>query len=497
MINGRVNRSGVQRKARAGFWALIFVFSGVSSVKFNRNILGSLQKLSKSLMAPIAVLPAAALLQRLGAPDLLNIHWIFAAGDTIFTHLSLLFAIGIATGIADENNGIAGLAAVVGHLVLNNVAVTFNKTIDTGVLSGILVGLLAGSLYNHYKSIKLPAFLGFFGGRRFIPIITSFYCLILGVVTGFIWPPIQQAVNTAGNAIAGSGSTGGFFFGFLNRLLIPFGLHHVLNTIVWFQFGQYQTPSGKILQGDLTRFFAGDPTAGTFMTGFFPVMMFSLPAACLAMIVTAKKKQRKAVTGILLSVALTSFLTGITEPIEFLFIFLSPVLYVTHALLTGASLAVTSLLGMRCGFGFSAGFIDYLLNFGISGKPWELLLFGLAYGALYYFIFRYSIARFNIPTPGRLEEEESATLLGLSAEQLKERCGLILQAIGGKQNITAIDACVTRIRLTVKESWQVNESKLMELGATGVLKMPGNNFQIVVGTMADPIVTHLKNLIKN
>jgi N-acetylglucosamine PTS system EIICBA or EIICB component len=465
-------------------------------MKLNRNFLANLQKLSKALMAPIAVLPATALLKRLGAPDLLNIPWMFAAGDVIFNNLPLLFALGIAVGIADENNGIAGLAAVVGHLVLTSVALTFNKTIYTGVLTGLLVGVLAGFLYNKYKEIKLPTFLGFFGGKRFVPIITSFYSLILGVIIGLVWPPIQQVVNRVGNTIAGSGYIGGFFYGFFNRLLIPFGLHYVLHMIVWFQFGQFRSPSGKIFYGDMPRFFAKDPTAGTFMTGFFPIMMFALPAACIAMIVAAKKKHRKTVTGMLLSVAFTSFLTGITEPIEFLFMFLSPLLYLIHAILTGVSLALTTFLGMRSGFGFSAGFIDYLLSFGISSKPLELLLFGLVYGVLYYYIFLFFIKKFNIPTPGRLEEEESATFLKLSAEQLRERSAEILQAMGGKQNITAIDACVTRIRLTVKEADKVNEAKLVELGATGILKMPGNNYQIVVGTLADPIVTHLRLLLK-
>jgi PTS system N-acetylglucosamine-specific IIC component len=465
---------------------------------FQYNILAKLQKLSKALMAPIAVLPAAALLKRLGAPDLLNIPWMYAAGDTIFkdNNLSILFAIGIASGLAEDNNGIAGLAALVGHLILTSVALTFDSTINTGVISGLVVGVLAGLLYNKYHSIKLPSYLGFFGGKRFVPILTSLCALVLGVFTGWVWPPFQQVVNAIGNNIAGSGYIGGFFFGFCNRLLIPFGLHHVLNTIVWFQFGQYQAVNGKFIHGDLTRFFAGDPNAGTFMTGFFPIMMFALPAACIAMIVAARKKHRKAITGMLLSVAFTSFLTGITEPIEFLFMFLSPLLYLIHAALTGLSLAVVSMLGIRSGFGFSAGTIDYVLNFGIASKPLLLLLFGLGYGVLYYFIFLYAIKKWNIPTPGRLDEEESVSLVGLNITELKERCIALLKAMGGSNNIIVIDACVTRIRLEAKDSKRVNENRLMELGAANILKMPGNNYQIVVGTMADPIVTHIKSLIK-
>lgn len=463
----------------------------------NNKVLGGLQKLGKSLMTPVAILPAAGLLFRLGAPDVFNIPWMFAAGEAIFSNLALLFAIGIAIGFADENNGVAGLAGAVGYFVIINVAVTFNAKINMGVLAGIIAGLLAGKLYNKYKAIRLPDFLGFFNGKRFVPIVTSIWCLAIGVVSGFIWPHIQNVINSFGNTIANSGSIGGFFFGFFNRLLIPFGLHHVINSFTWFEFGKFTDTAGKVWSGDLTRFFHGDPTAGIFMTGFFPIMMFALPAACLAMIMAAKKKNRKAVTGMLLGVALTSFLTGITEPIEFLFMFLSPVLYVIHALLTGISLAVTSALGMKCGFAFSAGLTDYIINFGISSKPIGLVVVGLIFGAIYYFIFLFLIKKFDIPTPGRLDEsEESAVLSGLNNSELKSKAAEILEAIGCKENISSLDACITRIRLTAKDVDKVDEKKLKELGATGVLKMGKNNYQIVVGTVADPLVTHMKSLMK-
>lgn len=271
----------------------------------------------------------------------------------------------------------------------------------------------------------------------------------------------------------------------------------MINTFVWFQFGQFTTEAGKVITGDLSRFFAGDPTAGTFMTGFFPIMMFALPAACLAMIAAAKKENRKSIAGMLLGVAFTSFLTGITEPIEFLFMFLAPLLYVLHALFTGLALAVTAALGIKCGFGFSAGLIDYVLNFGISTKPLDIIFIGLAFGVVYYFVFLYIIKKLNLPTPGRMEDEESAALLGLSNTDLRDRAAEILKAIGGKENISVVDACVTRVRVTVKDANLVDESKLKALGASAVLKMPGNNFQIVVGTMADPLVTHMKAIMSN
>lgn len=458
------------------------------------NFLGGLQRLGKALMTPVAVLPAAALLLRLGAGDVLNLKWMAAAGGAIFDNLALLFAIGIAIGLAEENNGVAGLAGAVGYFVLTKVAGTFDQTINMGVLAGIVSGVLAAYLYNKYKAIKVPDFLGFFGGKRFVPIITSFYTLILGVLAGYGWPLVQQLISSVGNTIATSGATGGFIFGSLNRLLIPLGLHHVINSFAWFQFGEFVDAAGKVVTGDLHRFFAGDPTAGTFMTGFFPIMMVGLPAACLAMITTAKKENRKQVAGLLLGAAFTSFLTGITEPIEFLFMFLAPFLYIAHALLSGISLAVTTALGMRCGFGFSAGFIDYVLSFGISENPIGLFLISLVFGVVYYFVFVFFITKFNIPTPGRLDEE-SIVLVGLGNVELRDKASEILAAIGGKENIKVIDACITRIRTTVNNGEQVNEARLKELGATAVLKMPGNNFQIVVGTVADPLVTHMKAVI--
>lgn len=456
----------------------------------------TLQKLGKAMMMPVAVMPAAAILLRFGSPDVFNITWMFAAGNAIFTNLPIIFAIGIAIGLADDNNGVAGLAAAVGYFVLTNVAVTFNKNIDMGVLAGFAVGILSGYLYNKYKSIRVPDFLGFFGGKRFVPIVTSFYTLILGVAAGYIWPHIQTIINSVGNIIAHSGSLGAFFYGFLNRLLIPFGLHHVINTLIWFQFGTFTNAAGKVVTGDLTRFFALDPTAGTFMTGFFPIMMFGLPAACLAMITAAKKENRKAVSGMLLGIALTAFLTGITEPIEFLFMFLSPVLYFIHAILTGASLAICAALGIRSGFGFSAGLIDYVLSFGIASKPILLIIVGLIFAVIYYFVFLFFIRRFDIKTPGRGDDEKVTPLAKLNDSELGVRAISILAAIGGKSNIENIDACITRIRLTIKDNTLINEPKLKQLGATAVMKVGNNNYQIIVGTIADPLTTHIKAVMK-
>ncbi|KOF56472.1 MULTISPECIES: N-acetylglucosamine-specific PTS transporter subunit IIBC [Clostridium] len=465
--------------------------------------LAACQKLGKSLMTPIAVLPAAGILLRLGQKDVLNISWMASAGNAIFNNLPIIFALGIAVGFAEENNGVAGLSAAVGYFVLTNVATTFNKAINLGVLGGIIIGILAGNLYNKYKAIKLPDFLGFFGGKRFVPIVTSGCSLILGVIFGYVWPAIQGGINAFGNAIANLGAFGAFIFGFLNRLLIPVGLHQVLNSLFLFTFGSYKTAAGKIVTGDLNRFYALDKTAGTYMTGFFPIMMFALPAACLAMITVAKKENRKKVSGMLLGIAFTAFLTGITEPIEFTFMFLSPVLYFVHAVLTGTSMAVTAALGIKSGFTFSAGCIDYVLSYGIATKPLLLIVVGLIYAVIYYFVFLFVITKFNLPTPGRFddiddeEDEVSSSPASNGGSELSERAAKILEAIGGKGNIDVLDACVTRIRLTVKDGSKINEARLKKLGATGVMRLDDSNVQIVVGTIADILVTHMKEIIKS
>jgi PTS system N-acetylglucosamine-specific IIC component len=457
--------------------------------------LASVQKLGKALMLPVAVLPAAALLLRLGAPDVFNIPFIMQAGAAVFDNLPLIFAIGIAIGFA-EGDGVAALAAAVGYFVLTKGATTINKDINMGVLGGILMGIIAGYLYNKYHDIKLPDFLGFFGGKRFVPIVTAFAAIVLALVMGYVWPPIQNGIYVLGEWIIGAGALGVFVYGVLNRLLIPFGLHHVINSLVWFVFGTFKTAAGEVLTGDLNRFFAGDPTAGIFMAGFYPIMMFGLPAAALAMWAAARPNQRKVVSGVLISAALTALLTGITEPIEFAFMFLAPVLYVIHALLTGLSLTITYILGIKAGFGFSAGLIDYVLSYGISTKPLLLLLIGIIYGAIYYVIFYYVIVKFNLPTPGRLEEEATDQYKELSKSEIGGIAAQYVEVLGGAENIQSLEACITRLRLTVKDDTIIDDDKLKKLGATGVMRMGKNALQVIVGTKADLIAQEMKKHMK-
>ncbi len=464
------------------------------------KIFGSLQKLGKALMLPVAVLPAAALLLRLGAPDVFDIPFIMKAGGAIFDNLALIFAVGVAIGIAFDGGGAAALAGAVGYLTLTNAIVTINADINMGVLAGILSGILAGLMYNKFHDIRLPDFLGFFGGKRFVPIITATVSIVLAFILGYAWPPVQDAIHNAGEWILKAGTTGAFTFGFLNRLLIPVGLHHVLNSMVWFVFGSFTDPAtGQAVTGDLSRFFAGDPSAGIFMTGFYPVMMFGLPAAALAMYTTARQENKKAIAGVLFSVAFTSFLTGITEPIEFAFMFLAPLLYVAHALLTGAALAVCDILGIHHGFGFSAGAIDYFLNMGLSTKGWLLIPLGFLFGVVYYFLFVWVIRAFNLPTPGRIEMETAEMpASGGRSHSMDELGRAYLEALGGKENIRTMAACITRLRMEVEDSGKIVEQKLAKLGASGVLKSKdgGNVVQVVVGTKAELLADTIKGLIK-
>ncbi|WP_028401094.1 N-acetylglucosamine-specific PTS transporter subunit IIBC [Ectobacillus panaciterrae] len=450
-----------------------------------------LQRIGKTLMLPIAVLPAAGLLLRLGQQDLLNIKFMAAAGNSIFSNLALLFAIGIAVGWAKDNNGAAGLAGAIGYFVLTESAKAIDKNINMAVLGGIIAGIIAGALYNRFRDTKLPDWLGFFSGRRFVPIVTAGTMLVLGGIFGYVWPPIQDGINTLGQGIIGMGAIGAGLFGLLNRLLIPLGLHHILNNLFWFVFGEY---GGKT--GDIARFFAGDPHAGSYMTGFFPIMMFGLPAAAIAMIAAAKPEKRKAVTGMLLGLALTSFLTGITEPIEFSFMFLSPLLYGIHAVLTGTSLWITDLLGIRDGFTFSAGFLDYALNFTIAKKPILLLVIGLVYAAIYFIVFYFLIKALNLKTPGREDEEDMVDGdADLASGAETDLTTAYLAGLGGKENLVDIDNCTTRLRLKVKDASAVDEAALKRAGAKGVIKLNDTSVQVVVGTNVEFVAEGLKQRV--
>ncbi|WP_181349068.1 N-acetylglucosamine-specific PTS transporter subunit IIBC [Thalassobacillus sp. CUG 92003] len=465
-------------------------------------MLNFLQRIGKSLMFPIATLPAAALLVRLGFEDMLDIPFITAAGDGILTNLGLIFAIGIAMGFAHDGNGAAALAGAIGYLVLTGGVEGIDENINMGVFGGIISGVIAGMLYNRFYNIKLPDWLAFFGGKRFVPIITSLVMVVLAFFLGYLWPPIQEGINGLAEWILNAGATGVGVYGFLNRLLIPVGLHHVINTLIWFDFGTFTPAGGEAVHGEINRFLKGDPEAGTFLAGFFPVMMFGLPAACLAMYATAKKHRKAAVGGMLFSIAFTSFLTGVTEPIEFSFMFLSPLLYVVHAALTGLSMVLALWLDTRHGFGFSAGAIDYLLNFGIAESPLILLLLGLVMGAIYFVVFYTLIKALDLKTPGR--EDDDDEFLGEGENSQGSGHGdydaiayHYLEALGGPQNVESVDYCTTRLRLQVNDGEQVNENALKRQGARGVMRVSKKNIQVIVGTTVEFLADALRKRIES
>ncbi|POM27016.1 PTS system glucoside-specific EIICBA component [Actinomadura rubteroloni] len=409
-------------------------------------VLAVLQRIGRSLMLPIAVLPAAAILLRLGQDDLLGasgLGWdrvaeiVGGAGEALFGALPLLFAVGVAIGFARKADGSTALAAVVGYLVFDRVSkimfshraslrgtvvvrqadpdgvlhpvVDWGAKNPTDVLGGILIGVLAAVLYQRYHRVAPPPWLAFFGGRRFVPIATALGALVLGVLLGLAWPVLGGWLTAFGDWITGAGALGAGVYGVVNRLLLPFGLHHIPNSLIWFVFGTYHGPDG-VVHGEINRYLAGDPHAGGFTAGFFPVLMFGLPGAALAIWRTAAPERRRAVGGLMISAALTAFVTGVTEPIEFAFMFVAPVLYGVHVVLTGVSLALLDAAGARLGFGFSAGCIDLVLNASKDNTRGLPLIIGLGivYFVLYYVIFSYLIRRFDFATPGREKDEPVA-----------------------------------------------------------------------------------------
>ncbi|OON76941.1 PTS transporter subunit EIIC [Streptomyces tsukubensis] len=411
--------------------------------KWWNGLFQGLQKMGRSLQLPIAVLPAAGILNRLGQPDVFGddgLAWtnvakvMAAAGGALLDSslgLPLLFCVGVAIGMAKKSDGSTALAAVTGFLVYYAVMHAFpvdcpdgqdavtggcvdyeGKGFEAatyqnpGVFGGIVMGLIAAYVWRRFYRTKLVDWLGFFNGRRLVPILMAFIGLLFGSLCVWVWPPIGDALTSFGQWLSDLSATGSGIFGVANRALLVVGLHQFLNTFLWFQFGDFTKPDGTVVHGDINRFLAGDPTAGQFLTGFFPIMMFALPAAALAITHCAKPHRRKAVGGLMLSVGLTSFVTGITEPLEYSFLFIAPVLYAIHAVLTGVSMAVSWGLGAKDGFSFSAGLIDYVINWSLATKPWLLLIIGAGAAVVYYAIFRFAILKFDLKTPGREPEEE-------------------------------------------------------------------------------------------
>ncbi|XWO13574.1 PTS system N-acetylglucosamine-specific EIICBA component [Candidatus Hepatincola sp. Pdp] len=455
-----------------------------------------LQLIGRALWLPIAVLPAAGLLLRLGQPDLLDLPFLAKAGGAIFENLGLLFAIGIAGGLATDKHVSAGISGAIVFLVMQGAMLTLSKDNNMGTLGGIIAGITAGVLYNKFHTVKLPVYLAFFGGRRFVPIVSGLSAIVLATIFGYIWPIINTGIKELSNWILNSGAFGLFIYGLSNRILLPTGLQHITEAIAYFVLGNYTSIDGTVVTGDLNRFFARDPSAGIFMAGFFPVMVFGLPAAALAMYHCAKKEKKAIALGILLSAALTSMLTGVTEPIEFPILFAAPLLYGVHAVLMGSSYVITYLVGYKAGFSFSGGMIDMLLSWGISTKPWLIFILGPIYFVIYYVVFYSLIKLFNLKTPGREDDSlDESTVINAIPSSYDEKAIQYMAALGGKENILVLENCVSRLRLKLANINQIDEQKIKLLGAKGVIKLD-NSLQIVIGTDVEFLATAMEKLRK-
>ncbi|MBU3103825.1 glucose-specific PTS transporter subunit IIBC [Clostridium gasigenes] len=494
---------------------------------------GVLQRIGKALMLPVALLPAAGLLLGIGTMlqslyflDLfpaVGIDWVQSialimsgSGNIIFTNLPLIFAVGVAIGLCD-GDGVAGLATIVGFLIMNvsmgiGAGVTADMvtgnpmytmilgipTLQTGVFGGIIIGIVASILYRKFYNIELPQFLGFFSGKRFIPIVTSVAGLIVGLALVLVWPPIQNGLLVFSRSMIDTNQTvAALIFGIIERSLIPFGLHHIWYNPFWYQFGEYTNQAGQLIIGDQAIFMAQlkdgvEFTAGTFMTGKYPFMMFGLPAAALAMYHEAREDKKKLVAGIFFSAALTSFLTGITEPIEFTFLFVAPVLFGVHCIFAGISFMTMQILNVKIGLTFSGGIIDYLL-FGVFPNRtawWLVIPVGFIFAIIYYFGFRFIIRKLDLKTPGR-ENDEIEVDINVDNGELAVK---VLDALGGKSNIKHLDACITRLRVIVLDLSKVDKNEFKILGSAGIMQV-GKNIQIIFGPKSDRLKEQIKDVI--
>ena len=481
-----------------------------------KNAFANLQKVGKSLMLPVSVLPIAGILLGVGSA---NFSWLPAvvshvmaeAGGSVFANMPLIFAIGVALGFTN-NDGVSALAAVVAYgimvktmavvapLVLHLPAeeIASKHLADTGVLGGIISGAIAAYMFNRFYRIKLPEYLGFFAGKRFVPIISGLAAIFTGVVLSFIWPPIGSAIQTFSQWAAYQNPVVAFgIYGFIERCLVPFGLHHIWNVPFQMQIGEYTNAAGQVFHGDIPRYMAGDPTAGK-LSGGFLFKMYGLPAAAIAIWHSAKPENRAKVGGIMISAALTSFLTGITEPIEFSFMFLAPGLYVVHALLAGVTSAITVALPIRAGFSFSGGAVDMVLSSftPLAENPWLLIPVGLVVGVLYYVVFTVVITKFNLKTPGREDDDADELKVTLANNDYTAVAKIVLEGVGGAANVTSIDNCITRLRLEVKDYTKVDEKVIKSAGVAGVIRPSKTSVQVIIGTQVQFVADEFKKLCK-
>ena len=483
-----------------------------------------LQKLGKALMLPVACLPICGILMGIGylmcpatmqGGDISGVipmigFFLVKAGGALIDNMALLFVIGVGVGMADDHDGTAGLAALASWLMITNllstgvvttlmpaIADNQDKMIAFGKIAnpfiGILAGIIGATCYNKFKSTKLPDWLSFFSGKRCVAIIAGVVSIIVSAILLFVWPLIFGLLIAAGNGIAGMGAVGAGIYAFLNRLLIPTGLHHALNNVFWFD---------TIGLGDLTNFWGGKTSAdvtwdlGMYMSGFFPCMMFGIPGAALAMIKSAKSNKKKVAIGLLSSAALCAFICGVTEPFEFGFMFLAPGLYVVYALLYGIFTVITTLVGFRAGFSFSAGATDLFFSASLPAakNTWMIIPLGIAAFIVFYVVFRFMIVKFDLKTPGREDDDVDETKVELANNDYTAIAATILEGLGGKDNVVSIDNCITRLRLEVKDNTAVDEKKIKSAGVAGVVRPGKTSVQVIIGTKVQFVADEFKKL---
>ena len=482
-----------------------------------------LQKLGKSLMLPVACLPICGILMGIGyllCPEAMQGgeittivqqtgYYLIKAGGALIDNMAILFAIGIGVGMSEDNDGTGGLAALASWLMITNLLSTANVSVimklsEKATIAfdkiqnpfiGIIAGIIGSMCYNKFKNTKLPDWLSFFSGKRCVAIVAGVVSIIVSAVLLFAWPVIFGVLISLGQAIVGLDAVGAGIYAFFNRLLIPFGLHHALNNVFWFD---------TIGLGDLTHFWAGETSAdvtwslGMYMSGFFPCMMFGIPGAALAMIHTAKSNKKKVAIGLVTSAAIAAFVCGVTEPFEFAFMFLAPALYVVYALLYGIFTTITVLLGFRAGFSFSAGATDLLFSASLPAaqKTWLIIPLGIAAFVVFYVVFRFAITKFNLKTPGREDDEEDEQKVQLSNDDFTEVARIVLEGVGGKENVASIDNCITRLRLEVKDYTLVDEKKIKSAGVAGVIRPGKTSVQVIIGTKVQFVADEFKKLCK-
>lgn len=448
------------------------------------------QKLGRSMLIAVVAMPLAGILLRLSADDLLNIPLLGAAGDAVFGNLDLLFAVGIALGFTDtKDKGIPTLVAVCGMLTLRSGLKIMNPDVNMGIFGGIITGLISAATYKRFRNTELPLVFSFFSGEKFPIIMVMVFQTIASLIFGYIWPYFQNGIDAFARLLSSMGAIGVGLFGFFNRLLIPTGLHHVLNTYIYFDLGEFTNAAGEIVKGEIPRFLAKDPTAGYFLSQFFVVMMFGIPGIAFAIYKAAYEDQKDEVKGLMTSGALTSFISGITEPIEFTFMFASPFLYILHALMMGLTGVITYLFDIRIGFSFGSSIVDYILNFKIATGAWKVIPLGLIVFMVYFLVFYNYIIKKDVKLVGRVDKDKDFSNQDVAEESkihLKNKnyeyiAKILLKSFGGKDNIADSYNCYTRLRVTVKDPSLVDEQQIRNTGATGIYKPSDDQYQVVIG----------------